>query len=247
LAGNGQCDEFSCFLPANFMKTISQIIFQAERQSKTLESDKKNRGNAGGIYGLVVCGGRSSRMGTDKGLLVYHDRPQQYHVYEMLNTICDRVFLSCNKTQFANILPGYAALEDDAEFANIGPMAALLTAFFHHPEKDFLIVGCDYPFLKKKTLQHFVDTLSKKSLAAAFYNTDHKYEPLLAWYSLASANILKNYFNCGKYSLQQFLNEEAAEKYRPEEPTAMKSVDTYDEFQRVKLFFENLKNERKND
>ncbi|MBK8495728.1 MAG: NTP transferase domain-containing protein [Chitinophagaceae bacterium] len=35
-------------------------------------------------YGLVLCGGNSSRMGTDKSMLQYYDKPQRYHVYDML-------------------------------------------------------------------------------------------------------------------------------------------------------------------
>ena len=201
----------------------------------------------GSLYGLVVCGGASSRMGTDKGLLVYHDKPQQYHIYQILDTICDRVFLSCNNTQFANILPGYDAIPDSTEFENIGPMAALLTAFSHYPEKDFLVVGCDYPFLTKQSLKLFIETLSKKSLASAFYNNHHRYEPLLAWYSCTSASLLKNHFERGEYSLQEFLRAHTAEKYQPDDQQVMKSVDTYDEFQQVKLFFEDLKPKKEND
>ena len=180
-------------------------------------------------------------MGMEKGLLVYHDQPQQYYTYEMLAAMCDQVFLSCNQNQFAKIQSGHRVIQDNPEFENIGPMAALLTAFSHYPEKDFLVVGCDYPFLTRQILIRFVETLSKKSLVAAFYNHDHRYEPLLAWYSSASATLLKNYFERGEYSLQQFLRLENAEKYEPKDQRIMKSVDTYDEFQQAKLFFENLK------
>ena len=50
-----------------------------------------------------MCGGKSSRMGTDKSRIIYHEKEQQYHVYEMLQLICEDVFISCNKEQQAFI------------------------------------------------------------------------------------------------------------------------------------------------
>ena len=36
------------------------------------------------LLGLVICGGRSTRMGTDKSRLVYYQKPQYEHVADLL-------------------------------------------------------------------------------------------------------------------------------------------------------------------
>ncbi|WP_149239913.1 molybdenum cofactor guanylyltransferase [Dyadobacter sp. 32] len=194
-------------------------------------------------YGLVLCGGMSERMGTEKGLLVYHDRPQQYHVYKMLDPICERVYICCNKNQSENILPGYEIMEDKSEYENIGPMAALLTAYSLYPEKDFLVIGCDYPFLGMETLELFMKAIPKKQVASAFYNSEQRYEPLLAWYSSQCASLLQGCFRRGEYALQQFLRSQHAEKYTPNNPATMTSIDTFEQFQQARLLIEKLKSE----
>ena len=51
------------------------------------------------IMGLVLAGGRSQRMGMDKGMLQYHGKPQREYLYEQLEPICSRVFLSIRPEQ----------------------------------------------------------------------------------------------------------------------------------------------------
>ena len=89
----------------------------------------KNTFPGKGIYGLVICGGKSSRMGMDKSMLNYHGKPQCYHMYEMLSLVCEKVFISCNEEQANKIIDGYQALIDLPCYSNTGPIAGLLTAF----------------------------------------------------------------------------------------------------------------------
>lgn len=183
------------------------------------------------LYGLVVCGGQSSRMGTDKSLVDYHGKPQRYYVYDMLEWICDRVYISCNESQATSIPSPYLALTDLADYRNIGPMAALLTAFNTFPGTDFLVTGCDYPYITLKDLKGFVKTINKNNVASAFYKKDNSvYEPLLAWYSHLSAPIITEMFVNGQYSLQHFLRENGAEKFESSRPQNVVSVDTPEEY-----------------
>ena len=187
--------------------------------------------------GLVIAGGESKRMGTDKGSLTYHEKPQRYHLYDMLtgsiDSLCRTALISCNSDQTTSIAKEYEVIEDLPEYQNIGPMAGLLSAFSKFPNNDFLVVGCDYPFITSEHLKIFIKSIKRESLAAAFYNIDDKYEPLLAWYSKEAGPALYQYFKDKRYSLQGFLKDCRAEKYKPESEIVMKSVDTPEEFEKV--------------
>lgn len=194
------------------------------------------------LFGLVVCGGKSTRMGVDKSMLVYHEKPQRYHVYEMLKNICDRVFISCNASQANEISKDYETLVDLSCYQDIGPMAALLTAFAQCPQVDLLVTGCDYPFISGKDVKEFLTSVKEKKIAAAFYNNEEKfYEPLLAWYSADAANLLMQLFEEKQYSLQYFLKLNNADKYYPADKNIIRSIDTPAAFESAKTILKNKK------
>jgi molybdopterin-guanine dinucleotide biosynthesis protein A len=186
-------------------------------------------------YGLVICGGKSSRMGRDKSMIAYYTRPQCYHVYDMLRPLCSKVFINCNAMQVQQYAPGYNVMPDKPEYENIGPMAALLTAFSHYARVNFLAVGCDYPFIKPADLQGLMTIKMEENIATALYNeSENLYEPLLAWYSAKAAEGLRAAFNIKKYSLQRFLWNNHAAKVFPAQQTSIISVDTEEAFTAIK-------------
>jgi molybdopterin-guanine dinucleotide biosynthesis protein A len=187
------------------------------------------------LFGLVVCGGKSNRMGEDKGLQQYYNEPQRYHVYEMLEELCDEVFISCNKEQLNQVNGKYKSIVDLPAYAGKGPVTGLLSAFEQYPGTDFLAIGCDYPFLKTEHLTEFANSIDKENIAAAFYNNKEKlYEPVLAWYSYSSKEILKDMFARKEYSLQYFLRSTKSGKFYPVDEKVIESVDTMDRHNAVK-------------
>jgi len=196
-----------------------------------------------GLYGLVVCGGQSSRMGTDKSEIVYYQKPQREHVSEMLENFCEKVFISCNGKQASRISNSNSLLTDLPEFSNIGPMAALLTANAVFPENDFVVLACDYPFIDIKDLESFLQAIHKESFAAAFYNEKHAvYEPLIAWYSKEALHEIQHYFHNKQFSLQRFLKETHAQQFKPVNDNNLKSVDTPEDAINAKLIISNKNN-----
>ena len=180
-------------------------------------------------YGLVLCGGRSSRMCTDKSMLQYYDKPQRYQVYDIIQPLCEKVFIACNEQQIKSIEAGYEFIQDDKSFGDIGPMNALLSAFTRYPQKNILLIGCDYPFLTATELGLF--SVFCKEIPAAFYNkADNVYEPMLAWYPYNCFDTLKKMYAAKQFSLQRLLIESHAVKYLPTNADSIKSIDTKEAF-----------------
>jgi len=177
-------------------------------------------------------------MGSDKSLLEYHGKPQCYHVYELLEHFCDQTFISCNPGQRQHISKEYKILEDLQRHAGRGPATGVLTAFSVYPGNDFLVVGCDYPFLTRKEMDEFIAAAGSDDLAAAFYDeTSGAYQPVVAWYSSAAGSqLLEN-----PIPLRHYLESINARKYIPADPRSMLSVDTADERQQVLTQMQRLK------
>src|SRR5689334_343280 len=88
------------------------------------------------LNGLVLAGGKSSRMGRDKGHLNWHGREQRYYLVDLLTPFCESVFISIREEQRAAIPDGYRIITDSYE--ERGPYAALLSAFEKNPEAAWL-------------------------------------------------------------------------------------------------------------
>ncbi|HQW83923.1 MAG TPA: molybdenum cofactor guanylyltransferase [Ferruginibacter sp.] len=184
-------------------------------------------------YGLVVCGGASSRMGMDKGLIQYYTKPQRYRIYDMLKPLCKEVLISCNKHQVAKLKPNIPYLVDMPEYERIGPMAALLSAFTKFSKKNILFIGCDYPYLKKNDILEF-SKVCKTDEPAAFCNAkNNMYEPMLAWYPHSCADLLMEKYEAKQYSLRIFLQQCNAYKFFPENKQSIISIDTYRDYMKA--------------
>lgn len=131
------------------------------------------------LYGLVLSGGKSTRMGEDKGLITYHDLPQREHLYHLLNEVCEQTFLSIRKDQEKEISNTYNTIIDKDDFR--GPYNGLLSAHIAHPEAAWLVLACDLPLMDKKALQELVAARNTEKIASAFADaTNPLPEPLCA-------------------------------------------------------------------
>ena len=131
------------------------------------------------LYGLVLSGGKSTRMGEDKGLIKYHNLPQREHLYHLLNEVCDQTFLSIRKDQEKDISNSFKTILDNDEFR--GPYNGLLSAHKAHPEAAWLVLACDLPLMDKKALQELIAARNSDKIASAYADADDPLpEPLCA-------------------------------------------------------------------
>ena len=96
--------------------------------------------------------------------------------------------------------------------------------------------------MNSEVLKDFLRSSDDVTVAAAFYNKEQQlYEPVLAFYTYASAPALMKLFEQKQYSLQYFLQTVNAEKYYPEYPESMTSIDTPEEraILETSLFYQN--------
>lgn len=157
------------------------------------------------LFGLVLTGGRSSRMSRDKAALAYHGRSQLERTMELLEPFCGERFVSVRPDQTRDPLRSRYAQIVDRE-TDLGPLAGILAAQAHAPDVAWLVVACDLPRLDTETLQQLVSARSKAHLATAFRSSsDGLPEPLCAIYEPHSATALVNYSANGGRCPRKFL------------------------------------------
>ncbi|MGI4762039.1 MAG: NTP transferase domain-containing protein [Janthinobacterium lividum] len=132
------------------------------------------------LRGLVLAGGLSQRMQTDKGRLRYGPtgREQREVAADLLAEVCQDVFVSCRTEQAAELPAGLQPLPDT--FLGLGPLGGILSAFRHDPNAAWLVLACDLPFLTAEVLRELVAGRQPARLATAFQSPGNEFpEPLI--------------------------------------------------------------------
>ena len=183
------------------------------------------------VYALVLAGGRSSRMQTDKAQLAYHGRAQLAEAMQLVAPLVVRAFVSVRADQVDDPLrAGFAQIVDRRE--NVGPIAGILAAQEQFPEVAWLVLACDLPFLDAPTLQHLLRARAAARDATAYLSShDGLPEPLCAIYEPASRQKLAAYLAAGRQCPRKFLSEADAHLIAAPYARALDNVNTRAEYE----------------
>lgn len=181
------------------------------------------------IYGLVLAGGESRRMGHDKALLVRDGQSQLQHIVSLLERTSDRVYVSTRRTQQGEPERGrYATIVD--RYDDIGPVAGILSAMDEHPGADWLMVACDLPNIDSATLTYLLDNRSHEKPFTAFTSShDGLPEPLCAVYRAGSDEIVRKFVDDGIICPRKILIRSETQLLELPNPTALDNINTPDD------------------
>src|SRR3990167_4508022 len=94
------------------------------------------------LYGLILAGGRSKRMGQDKSLLTYRSKPQVEHAHDLLMPFCAKIFVSTRADQSKNReYERLAQINDLPQFSDIGPLGGILSAMTTYSGAAWLVLA----------------------------------------------------------------------------------------------------------
>ncbi|MEH6778814.1 molybdenum cofactor guanylyltransferase [Maribacter arcticus] len=131
------------------------------------------------LYGLVLSGGKSTRMGTDKGLIEYHGVPQREYLYNLLSQVCENTFISLREEQEDELPAAIKTIVDLNEFK--GPYNGLLSAHKKYPEVAWLVLACDLPLMDLDALKELISQRDSEKESTAFALKENPLpEPLCA-------------------------------------------------------------------
>jgi molybdopterin-guanine dinucleotide biosynthesis protein A len=145
------------------------------------------------VYGLVLAGGQSRRMGRDKALLLRDGQSQLAHMVSLLDAVVERVFVSARSEQTGDTERSRFELIVD-RYDDMGPIAGILSALQEYPEVDWLVVACDLPNIDDSTLRFLLENISDNQPFTAFRSShDGLPEPLCAVYKAGSDKLLREF------------------------------------------------------
>ena len=156
------------------------------------------------LYGLVLAGGESRRMGRDKALLDYHGRPQLEWAFELLARHCERAFISVRAGHaHDSVRAALPRIVDGA--TGQGPIAGIAAAQAAQPAAAWLVVACDLPFLDDALIAGLVARRGAHPVTAYRSAHDGLPEPLCAIYEPSTRQDILASIEAGRNCPRKFI------------------------------------------
>ena len=185
------------------------------------------------LFGLVLTGGKSTRMKRDKSSLQYHSKPQSEYCDDLLSQFCDEVYLSNRKEQRSD--RGQKDLPQIHDtFNDLGPMGGILTALHTRPDNAWLVLACDLPFIDVETITNLIEHRNPSKMATAYTSIHDGFpEPLCAIYEPKSIHRLLYFLGLGYKCPRKVLINSDVHLLDPVNDKALENVNTIDDYRQV--------------
>lgn len=181
------------------------------------------------LYGLVLTGGRSQRMGKDKALIDYRGQPHALYLYELLSQYCQQVFLSARPQQWQEtVLESLPILADCGE--SRGPFTGILTALETYPQVNWLIVACDLAYLQAGAVAHLIAQAHLNRAVTCYENPQRGFpEALCGFYTPKALHLFQKAARAELYCPVKILQMGDCHLLKPHHPMAVANVNTPEE------------------
>jgi molybdopterin-guanine dinucleotide biosynthesis protein A len=183
------------------------------------------------LYGLILAGGKSVRMGEDKGLINYHGKPQREYLVDLLSNYCEKTFLSCRKEQVSE-LENFNTIPDT--FDDLGAFGGILSAFRNNPNVAWLVIACDLPLINDKAIEELIQQQNHSKIATAFHNEATNFpEPLITIWQPQSYPVLLQFLAQGYACPRKVLINSEIETVQPSDMNFLKNVNKPEEYEAI--------------
>lgn len=147
----------------------------------------------------ILAGGRSSRMGTDKGLLLFRGEPLVANIVRQLQSATHEVIIVANNPAYE--IFGFRVIRDS--IAEIGPAGGIYTALQHASTEKIFVVGCDMPFITTEAVDYTIRQSNDSEITLPLFHD--KVQPLFGVYSKSCLARWKRLIDSGETRLQSMV------------------------------------------
>ena len=129
------------------------------------------------ITGIILAGGKSSRMGEDKGFLKLNGKTFMSSIIAALKPIVGEIIIVSNNSEYDvfNLKRVADSMEDS------GPLAGLYSGLLHSETENNIVLSCDVPLISSSVLKKLLEGAPSETEVIQF-ESEGKTMPLVAMY-----------------------------------------------------------------
>jgi len=153
------------------------------------------------IVGIVLSGGKSKRMGQEKGLVQYQGKALIEYAIETLKPLCHELVISTANDDYAYLT--YPMIAD--EIPDCGPIGGINTCMKTTDADIYLVISCDTPHVPTDL---FVDLIAQlKGNAVVPVDETGRKQPLAACYSSQASSFFQEALEFGNLKMMSLLSK----------------------------------------
>jgi molybdenum cofactor guanylyltransferase len=154
------------------------------------------------MTGIILAGGKSSRMGMEKGLVVFRGQPLIHWSISVLKESCNEILISSNSDCY-NYL-GFKVVADI--FPDIGPMGGIYSCLVQSADDINLVLSCDMPFVTPEIFKLMIAEKGDSKVCVPGHEGE-KYEPLCGIYQKSILEEMNVFIQNKNYKLPDLFRQ----------------------------------------
>ncbi len=191
----------------------------------------------GSVTGVILAGGSSRRMGTDKSFLEVGGKALIERVIDVFGSVFSRTIIVTNEPEkYARF--GLETRRD--VMPGIGTLGGIHAGLFYLVDNAAFFAASDMPFIKRELIEYLVAARGDSDAAVPYFNG--YYEPLFAAYSKRCLAAVQKRISSGTQQAISFLNDVNVRLVGEEELLAVDrellsffNINTPQDYERAKL------------
>jgi len=146
------------------------------------------------ITGIILSGGKSSRMGQNKSLLIYNNQTFIEHLCNTFSSLCNNIIISANSNDYSFLK--HTVVKDI--FPEKGPLSGLHSALSASQTQINIVAACDTPLLPKELFLKLLKNTAKQQIVIA--NVIGRTQPLIGVFKKELVSIYEEKLKKGEFS-----------------------------------------------
>jgi molybdopterin-guanine dinucleotide biosynthesis protein A len=188
------------------------------------------------ITGIILAGGKSSRMGQDKGFLKLKGETFMSYIIEALKPIVGEIIIVSNNPDYDIFkLKRVADVMEDS-----GPLAGLYAGLLHSETEKNIVLSCDVPLINTSVLKKLIEGFTSEVEVIQF-ESQGKTMPLVAMYKRHCMHPILKLLQTNERRLRFAIEQLEVKtiKLDPELGKTVRNINTISELKELKHEFEN--------
>jgi molybdenum cofactor guanylyltransferase len=152
------------------------------------------------ISGFVLAGGKSSRMGTDKALLMIQNETLLQRMISLIDPFCQKVFVSGQDPEYSV----YQVEMIPDKNSGCGPIEGLYSSLRFSSTEWNLFISVDVPFISEELIRLLI--MNASACDCVIPQHESGVEPLVAMYNRSCLPVIEEMIKTGNFKLQNLIS-----------------------------------------